>query len=140
MDTAQRSLGVKLRKTTGTPMLVGNIHTIGEFGPEADEIETTTLDSDGGYREYIPGFKDAGTVSLSGYIKNEANQEAMIALVEAQTIEHWEVEFPTGAKYFFYGYVQMWKEAESGIDNVRGFSGAIRITGPVTYAADGISA
>ena len=34
----------------------------------ADTIDVTTLDSDGGYREFIGGFKDAGEVSLEGFL------------------------------------------------------------------------
>lgn len=139
-NQAQRSIGTKLRKTSGTPGYIANLNSIGEFGVENSEIEVTDLDSQDNFREYIPGFKDAGTISLAGFVKSEANMEDMVALVNAQTIESFEVETVSGAKYWFRAYVQSWKEGEATPDGVRNFTGALRITGPVVYSSTGISA
>lgn len=136
---AERSIGVVLTKISSPSLVVGHLTSIGEVGIESDEIETTTLSSDGGYREFVAGFKDAGEVSLAGYVKDETNMDEMLALAEAQTVVEWEIEFRSGSAWRFQGYVKMWKEAESGIDTVRGFTGSIRISGKPTYYPEGMS-
>lgn len=136
---AERSLGVVLTKISSPSLVVGHLTTIGEIGVESDEIEVTTLSSDGGYREFVAGFKDAGEVPLAGYVKDETNMDAMLELAESQELVQWEIEFRSGSAWRFEGYVKMWKEAESGIDSVRGFSGSIRISGKPTYYPTGLS-
>ena len=63
---ATRSLGtvLKIEETK-----VGGLTEIGGIELSADTLDITTLDSEGGYREFVGGFKDAGEVSLSGYLK-----------------------------------------------------------------------
>ena len=138
--TAERSIGTSLTKTSGTPAVIADLTSIGEIGVENSEIDVTTLDSANNYKEFIAGFKDAGEVSLAGFVKSEANMEDMLDLAEAQSIETWEIEFPSGAKWFFSGFVKIWKEAESTVEGVRGFTGSIRISGKPVYASTGVSA
>lgn len=138
--SAERSIGTSLKKTSGTPATIADLTSIGEIGVENSEIDVTTLDSADNYKEYIAGFKDAGEVSLAGFVKSEANMEDMLTLAEAQTVESWEIEFPSGAKWFLTGFVKIWKEAESTVEGVRGFTGSIRITGKPVYASTGTSA
>lgn len=137
---AQRTIGTTLTKTSGTPSVIADLTSISPIGVENSDIDVTTLSSANNYKEWIPGFKDAGEVSLAGFVKSEDNMEDMLALAEAQTMQSWEVEFPDGAKWFFTGYVKTWKEAEITVEGVRGFEGAIRISGKPTYAPTGISA
>lgn len=139
--SALKSLGTTLTLNPDTDNdLIADLTSIGEVGVESDEIDVTTLDSTGGYKEFIAGSKDAGEVSLAGYVKSEANMEDMLALAEAQTIENWEIEFTSGSKWTFSGFVKSWKEAESTVDGVRGFTGSIRISGAPTYTATEVSA
>jgi len=137
--SASRSIGTTLTKTSGTPAVIADLTSIGEIGVENSEIDVTTLDSSDNYKEFIAGLKDAGEVSISGIIKSETNMEDMLELAEDQTIETWEIEFPTGAKWFVSGFVKMWKEAETTVEGVRGFTGSIRISGKPVYASTGIS-
>lgn len=137
---AERSIGTTLRKTSGVPAYIADLTSIGEIGLENSEIDVTTLDSDNNYKEFIAGFKDAGEVALAGFVKSEANMEDMLELADAQTNETWEIEFPSGAKWFFTAFVKMWKEAESTVEGVRGFTGSLRVSGRPVYAPTGISA
>lgn len=138
--SAERSIGTSLTKTSGTPATIADLTSIGEIGIENSEIDVTTLDSANNYKEFIAGFKDAGEVSLAGFVKSEANMEDMLALAETQTTETWEIEFPSGAKWFFSGFVKTWKEGESTVEGVRNFTGSIRISGKPVYSSTGISA
>lgn len=139
--SALKSLGTTLTlDPDGTPVPIADLTSIGEVGVESDEIDVTTLDSTGGYKEFIAGSKDAGEVALAGFVKSETNMEEMLALAEAQTVSNWEIEFTSGSKWTFSGFVKSWKEAESTVDGVRGFTGSIRISGAPTYTATEVSA
>lgn len=138
---AVKSLGTTLTlDPDGDNTLIADLTSIGEIGVESDEIDVTTLDSTGGYKEFIAGFKDAGEVALAGFVKSESNMEDMLALAEAQTVEDWKITFTSGSTWEFSGFVKMWKEAESTVDGVRGFTGSIRVSGAVSYTAAEVSA
>lgn len=139
MATAQKSIGTTL-KNVDDNVLISDLSSIGEFGVESDEIDVTSLDSPDNYKEFIAGAKDSGEVPFSGFIKSEANHEDMLELADAQTNKLWEVAFPQGAKAWFTAFVKSYKEGESTPDGVRTFSGALRISGKVTYSPTGVSA
>ena len=134
---AFRTIGTTLTKTKSgsesTDLKIANLTSIGEIGIESEEIDTTDLDSVGGYKEFIAGAKDAGEVSLAGNIKDESNVEKMLALAEAQTVEEWVVEYPSGAKWTFSGFVKSFKDGEKTPDGLATFSATIRVSGKPTY-------
>ena len=135
--SATRSLGVILKKTKSgseqTDLTIADLTTIGEFGIESEEIDVTTLDSTGGYKEYIAGSKDAGEVAIAGFTKSETNIAALNTLASSQAVEEWTVTYPDGAVWTFDAFVKSFKEGESSVDGVRNFSGSLRITGEPTY-------
>jgi len=141
---AQSSMGTTLTKTKSgvesTDLVVADLTSIGEIGVESEEKDVTTLDSANGYKEFIAGLKDAGEVSLAGIIKSETSMEAMLALAESQAVEEWTVEFESGATWVFDAFVKSFKEAESTVDGVRGFSASLRISGAPDYTSPEVSA
>lgn len=137
---AEKSIGASLVKTQGTPITIAGITNLGEVGVESTEIDTTSLDSTGGYRETIGSLKDGGEMSLEGFIKDEDNFEAMLALAESQSIESWEITFNSGAKWFLRGWVKMWKKGSDEVETARTFTGSIRIVGQPVYSQSGVSA
>ena len=139
MSTAQKTIGTTL-KNIDDDVLINDLSSIGEFGTESDEIDTTTLDSPDNFKEFIGGLKDSGEVSFGTFIKSEANHEDMIALSISQANRLWEVAFPNGAKAWFSAFVKMYKEGEITPEGVRTSSGSLRISGKVTYSPTGVSA
>lgn len=137
--SATRTMGTTLtKKQSGsetTDLKIANLTSIGEIGVESEEIDATDLDSPNGYKEFIAGAKDAGEVSLAGNIKDEASVEAMLSLAESQSIEEWEVKYPSGATWTFSGFVKSFKDGEKTPDGLATFSAAIRISGKPTYTA-----
>ena len=135
--SAEKSLGTTLVKTKSgeesSDLTIANLTTIGRVGIESDEIDVTTLDSTGGFKEFIAGFKDAGEVSLAGFIKSEEAMEIMVALADAQTMEKWTITTLSGSTWAFDGFVKMFEESEANVDGVRGFSGSIRVSGKPAY-------
>jgi predicted secreted protein len=135
--SAVKCIGTTLVKTKSgseeSDLTIADLTSIGEVGVESDEIDVTTLDSTGGYKEFIGGFKDAGEISLAGIIKSETAMEAMLSLAESQSVEKWTITTVNGATWTFNGFVKSFKEAEATVEGVRGFTGSIRISGAPEY-------
>ena len=67
--------------SAGSPtqvLKIGNVSDIGDFGPQADDIETTNLDSTA--KEYLTGLPDNGEATLQ---INQNFQNASHALLES---------------------------------------------------------
>lgn len=129
----QRGLGttIEFEKTDSeqSNLIIGNLTSIGEVGADADEIDVTTLDSTGGYREFIPGFKDAGEVALSGYFIAGKNHDKIIELFDSGESRNAIVAFPSGAKMTFPCFVKSYKVGPEEVDGAVGFSASLRVTG-----------
>ncbi|MDN4069936.1 phage tail tube protein [Paenibacillus vini] len=93
---ANRAVGTKLMFGT-TP--VAELTSIGGLELSADTIDVTSLDSDGGYREFIGGFKDGGEVSISGFFNpGDAGQAAVYAAFNSGARTACEIQFPAALK------------------------------------------
>ena len=82
MTSAISGVGAEfqLEDTPGGGVYSKVAEVISISGPElsAEQIEVTSLDSTGGYKEFIPGLLDGGTVSISfNYVDGNTNQEAL---------------------------------------------------------------
>ena len=134
---ATRTMGTTLKKKKSgsetEDLRIANLTSIGEIGVESEEIDTTDLDSPDNYKEFIAGSKDAGEVSLAGNIKDEANVEKMLALAESQSVEQWEVAYPSGAKWEFKAFVKSFKDGEKTTDGLATFTATLRISGKPVY-------
>jgi predicted secreted protein len=135
--SAQKTMGTTLTKKKANDeqedLKIANLTSIGEIGVESEEIDATDHDSPDNYKEFIPGAKDAGEVSLAGNIKDEANVEKMLALAESQSMESWTVTYPSGATWAFTGFVKSFKDGEKTPDGLATFSATIRISGKPVY-------
>lgn len=133
--TATRSLGTTLSVGEDVGVLVGGLSSIGGLELSADTIDTTTLDSDGGYREFIGGFKDAGEVSLEGFFygAKDAGQQEMYTLFESGSIEDFTIAFPAGtnASWEFKGIVTGFSTSVD-LEDPLGFSATIKVSGKPT--------
>lgn len=134
--TPMRPAGTKLSYTPasgGSKTAIGKLTSIGEINQTADEIDITTLDSTGAYREYLQGFKDAGTLDVTGlYAPGDTSQQAFNTLYQSGETVEWEIAFPDGSTLTFDGFVSGVNYGPIEVDGVPGFGGTIRLTGPVT--------
>lgn len=132
-----KTLGTTLKKIKSgseiEDLLIGGLTSIGEIGVESEEIDTTTLDSPDGYKEFEPGLKDAGEVALAGDIKSEATVEKMLALAESQSMEDWVVTYPSGATWAFSGFIKSFKDGEKTAEGKATYTASIRISGKPVY-------
>lgn len=119
---------------TANEKKIGGLTSIGGIEATADTVEVTALDSEGGYREYIAGFKDAGEVSLEGFLDDatESNQNELYSLFSSgQTVEC-EISFPNGGKWEFTGIVTGFGTSTS-VDDAITFTSTIKVSGAPTF-------
>ena len=138
---ATRSLGTVLKiGETASAVKVGGLTEIGGIELSADTLDTTTLDSDGGYRQFIGGFKDAGEVSLSGYLEIDSSngQIKMYDAFESGAEQTFAIEFPEsiGAKWVFKGVVTGFSTGAS-LEDLISFGSTIKVSGKPTLTVKG---
>jgi hypothetical protein len=125
---AEKSIGVSL--TIGDTVVAG-LTSIGAFGVESSEIDVTSLDSTGGYKEFLMSLKDSGEVAIKGFVKEDAQMDTLFGIADAQSLEDCEVEFPSGRIYTFSAFLKKFMEGESAVEGARGFEGSLRISGQI---------
>lgn len=129
MGKATRALGTKLKKGETE---IGGLTSISGIEITAETIDTTTLDSDGGYRESIAGFKDGGEVAIEGYFDEAiTSQTAMQTSLDAGLAESYTIEFPTTPKatWAFDGVVTGFKVGDVDLDGLINFGATIKVSG-----------
>ncbi|MCL1806037.1 MAG: phage tail tube protein [Clostridiales bacterium] len=132
-EEIQRSLGTKLKVGEGgSAKAVAGLTAINGLELTADTIDVTTLDSDGGYREFKAGFKDGGELSVDGFLitTEGKGQSEMYALFESGETEDYAVVFPEEMKavWKFKGVVTGFGTSASLEDPIS-FSGTIKVSG-----------
>ena len=105
---------------------------------ETDFQESTSLDSPGGFKEYVKGLKDAGVISVpagytaAGYEQQLADQAATAAVYYRCTLKPQPAQ-TTGDVFTFRGFPTP-KVETSDVGALVGMSIDIRTTGNVTWA------
>lgn len=113
--------------------VVGKLTGVGEISPQSEEVDVTTLDSAGGYREFIQGYRDSGTVELTGFHeKGNAGQAALRTAYESGEAGSAEVDFPDGTVVSFRAFVKGYTLGAAEVDGAVGFGAQLRVTGAVT--------
>jgi len=139
---AKRSVGTKLMIGLNA---VAGLTSIGGIAKTADTLDTTTLDSDGGYRTFTGGFKDGGEVSLSGFFEpGDTGQMAMDAAFEAGEALAFQIIFPVslGASWSFQGVVTAFSTGAE-LEELVSFEATVKVSGKptlVTTPSAGLSA
>lgn len=113
---------------------IGALTSIGEITPDSEELDATTLDSTGGYREFLQGFKDSGEVTLSGYYdKADVGQQELITGYGTGDVDPVVITFPNSAGgATFNAYVKSFTIGSADVDGIVGFGATLRISGAVT--------
>jgi len=116
----------------GDTRVIGSLTSIGEISPDSEELDATCLDSSGGYREFLQGFKDSGELTLSGYLDPaKAGQAQMMTLYSTGTKGYFWVTFPDQATVAFNAYVKSFTVGAADVDGIVGFGTTLRISGLV---------
>lgn len=133
---AFRGLGTVLKiGTDAQAKTVAELTEIGGLELSADSIDVTALDSEGGYRQFIAGFKDAGEVSVSGFFNPTTGkgQKELYDLFESGATSQFSIDFPvaTGAKWAFAGVVTGFSTS-TGVEDPISFEATIKVSGKPT--------
>ena len=132
---ATRAQGTTLKFTPadGTQVVVGKLTSVGEIAPEAEEVDITTLESTGGYREYMQGFRDSGELEITGFHDaDDAGQTALRTAFASGASGSFEVKFPDGTTVTFSGFIKSHTIGSAEVDGAIGFGAVIRISGAVS--------
>jgi len=142
MGEAVRALGTTLTKGV---TVIGELTEINGLELSADTIDVTTLNSSGGYRDFIAGFKDAGEISISGFFyPGDAGQSALITAFESGASDTYTITFPSamGATWTVTAIVTGISTSATLEDPVT-FEGTIKVIGAPslgTTASGGLTA
>lgn len=133
MSNAFAGVGSQLRKWNGTAeewQTIAEVKSISGPSMTRESIDVTTLNSTGGYREYIPAIRDGGTVTLStnytyaGYVimKQDFQSDALV---------NYEILLADGTSIEFSGFVQD-LPLEVAVDDVISSDVVLKVSGAVT--------
>lgn len=76
--------------------VVGGLKTINGIDVSADTIDVTDLANSSGYREKLPGFKDVGDVSCSGFLDGDDDgQDECYTLLNSGEVVTCTITFPS---------------------------------------------
>ena len=124
-----------------TWVTITNVRSISFTGRQADEIDFTHLLSEGAYREFQQGFKDAGTITLDGQFDATAashiGTNGVLGLFNAGTTFNWRINFSPLWAFAMVGsgYFQNPGDITVDVDNPIGFQPVVRVTGQSNLAA-----
>lgn len=124
--------------------VVGRLRSISGPNVQKEPVEDTTLDASGGYKQYLSGLRDGGTVEFPlsftpGTASTPANKhQEVIADIDNDTDaarRNWQIEWPDGTIVDFQGEVTgvAWNtEPSSPVDAsiTIQINGAISVTYP----------
>lgn len=75
---------------------VGGLSSISGIDISVESVDLTSLDNNSGYREKVPGFKDGGEVTCSGFLDGaDAGQAKLYTLLESGATVNCSIVFPS---------------------------------------------
>jgi predicted secreted protein len=96
-STAVAGVGTEFRRWGGSTnphwVAIAEINSITGPGMSRDTIDVTSLDSTGGYREFITGFRNAGTITLAMNFTRDT-YETMLTDFESNVHQNYEISLP----------------------------------------------
>jgi predicted secreted protein len=136
--------------STSTAAGIGDLTNISGPSMSAEEIDVSSHDSDGNFREFVSGFLDAGEISLEGNLTVGGGAVDLNTAFNDREQRNFNVIFPatglttsTGLGTGWAGYYLRWRfngtvtgvETAAPFDDKASFSATVRISGaPVLIA------
>jgi predicted secreted protein len=112
---------------------ISEINSISGPSMTKDTIDVTSLDSTGGYREFITGFRDAGTLNLTmNFVRS--TYDLMKADFDSDDAGNYEIVLPDGTSLEFEGLVTELPMEISPDDKITA-SVTIKLSGQVVVAS-----
>ena len=118
----QKSMGTTLRCTADdTQTVIGQLRSISEIRLDSEMLDTTTLDSEDGFRTYAQGVRDAGEITVEGYLDSAAAGQTLLRTL-----------YLDGQKALFTAFVKTVWLGGAQVDEPTGFGDVLRVSGGVT--------
>jgi len=140
MTSAAAAVGTAFQQGSGaSPQVyttVAEVLSISGPSLSAEEIEVSSLSSPGGFKEYVSGLRDAGTVDLSvNWIKSNTQQTSMRDLVSTGATTAYRIVFSDSPNTVaeFDGIVLTFTMSADPGSQIRAEL-SVRITGQVTWS------
>lgn len=119
-------------------LVIGNVVSFGEVATEADEIDTTTLDSPNRAKEFIQGMKDSGETTFELNNVFDGTVATLNSIFDAGETRSWTVGWPdnTGtisATLSLDAYIKGRAYGEATPDGLNKAMFTIRISGEPEY-------
>jgi len=138
-SNAFAGVGTRFRRWNGTSWdNIAEVNSISGPTMTRETIDVTSLDSTGGYREFIGGFRDGGTVQLAMNF-TEATYAIMKADFEDAADKNYEILLETSATTHFsleFSGVVTECPIEITADDKVTSSVTIKVNGEVTTGSD----
>jgi len=138
------SAGGTIGTTSTTAEVIADLTNISGPSMSAEEIDVSSYDSAGGYREFVGGFLDAGEISLEGNLTAAGGAADLVDAFNDSLERQFHVLFPatglttsTGLGTNWSGYYLRWVldgtvtgvETAAPYDDKLSFSATVRISG-----------
>ena len=97
------------------------------------------MDTEGGYKTFINGFKEVDDVTISGFF-DYSSHDALLTDLQAGTKDNYTIQFPpavggtTGASWTFDAIVTNFKTGAS-VDATISFDATLKVSGAPTLVA-----
>lgn len=125
------AMGTTIKKTDG--VAIAGLTSISGLDLSADTIDTTTLSSEGGYREFTSSFRDAGEVGISGYF-DYTSHIPLLDDFQAGVTGSYVITFPNGATWTFDAVVVGFVTGAE-LEDLISFEGTLKVSGEPTLTA-----
>lgn len=102
-------------------------------GYKRDAIDVTFMDSTSGFREFIPGLKDAGEVTVELNWTPSATDPVLAALT-ADAVGQFKLQYNAGVNVVFKAIVTSY-EMQSPLGEKLSATATFKVTGVPTWAA-----
>lgn len=132
------SQGTTIKKSSGGTA-IAFLTSVDGLDIKANTYDVTALDSTGGFKVFINGFKEAGDVAVSGYF-DYASHNAILTDLQAGTKTNYTIQFPaapggvTGASWTFDAVVSEFKTSAK-VDAVVTFDATFKVSGQPSLVA-----
>ena len=139
---AQKAMGTQIAYSDSGNEKIGLMTSVGGIDLTADSLEVTNHDNAEGFREYIQGLRDGGSVDIEGqFDSTDAGQVAVIEHYNQDDdggVREMTVTFPDGSTWTFDAIVTALSiPGDAPVDGVLTFSATFKLTGTPQFSESG---